>query len=317
MKAYLRSWLRRAACAYRPRTLVLVYHHIWNPSETLSWITTPPDQFAEQMAFLSDQRLAAPMDTLLSDLREGRCRNGGRVVVTFDDATVDTYGVAYPILRRYGVPATVFVPTGLIGTDQPLWWNRLHYLGLAAESKGIALCDVISRRFAQRMDETPETALWRSLRELDSTSRAEELDAYAGALGVTEKKPGPGPMSWDQLGELDRSGLITLGAHTVSHPMLSTLTNEELVSEVFDSRDALASFGSFRKVFAYPYGDPPALCEKAKAVLRDAGFEAGFTTATEPVTGTEDRMALGRVTVDNMRLGEFRWLIDHHLSRQN
>jgi peptidoglycan/xylan/chitin deacetylase (PgdA/CDA1 family) len=314
MKSYVRTLLRRIACALRPRTLVLVYHHVWNPGETLPWITTPPDQFTEHMALLSTSGMATSLDELLADLRAGQHGRGGRVVVTFDDATEDTLGVAFPILRRYGVPATIFVPTGLIGTNQPLWWNRLYQLGMVAESRGIAIGNITGRFSSHNAGHTPEIAFWQQMRELNQASRSEELTACAQALGVTERKAGPGPMTWEQIEELDASRLITLGAHTVSHPMLSTLTEQEVVDEVFGCRDALARFASFRKVFAYPYGDPLALGDKTKETLRRAGFEVGFTTEAKAIAGPEDHMALGRVSVDNLRLADFRWLIDHYLS---
>jgi peptidoglycan/xylan/chitin deacetylase (PgdA/CDA1 family) len=313
MKTYLRTLLRRIACAWHARTLVLVYHHVWDPAETLSWITTPPDQFAEQMAFLAARRLAVPLDTLLNDLRHGRCRGGGRVVVTFDDATVDTLGVAYPILRRYGVPATLFVPTGLIGTEKPLWWNRLYRFGRIAAARGLDLTTLLARPLSRHGDESAEVACWRSLRPLDPARREEALAACATALGAEDDPESPRPMSWDQLAELDRSGLFTFGAHSVSHPMLSTLTDEELVREVRGCRDALSLFASFRRVFAYPYGDELAVTDNVKKALRDAGFEAGFTTAKEPLSEPDDPMALGRLSVDDLRLDDFHWLIDHYL----
>ena len=134
---------------------------------------------------------------------------------------------------------------------------------------------------------------------------AERLEDEGDAL--------PGAMSWEQIAELDASGLITLGAHTVNHPMLASLADERLKAEVEGSRDALMGFRSFRKVFAYPYGDTPAIGARVEEAVRQAGFEAAFTTSERALTGKEAPMALGRVCVDEMSIEEFRWAIDHHL----
>ena len=93
------------------------------------------------------------------------------------------------------------------------------------------------------------------------------------------------------------------------------LSDAELATEVVGSRDALAKFASYRPVFAYPYGDPGAIDGRVIRAVREADFEAAFTCDLKPVSGSEDRMALGRVVVDDGGLDEFRWLVDHYLRR--
>ena len=78
-------------------------------------------------------------------------------------------------------------------------------------------------------------------------------------LAKTPAPETPGAMSWEQLAELDASGLITLGAHTVTHPVLARLDADRLRAETVGCLDALAGFRSFRRVFAYPYGDEAAI----------------------------------------------------------
>lgn len=300
-KAAARGLFRRAANLVRPRTLVLAYHHVCRPGRTAPWVTETPDDFADHMDYLSRTGLAAPLDELLADLRSGRPSHGGRVVVTFDDAAADTYEVALPILRRYGVPATVFVPTGLVGTGRPYWWNRLHLLRTAATEKGIDLAAV-----------GPAGLRWESVRLLADDEREKVLAACADAVGVSTDAAG-GPMGWDQLAELDRSGLFTLAAHSVTHPVLGTLSDDRALSELTDSRDAVRRFASFRNVFALPYGDPASRTDRTLALLRRAGFEAVFTTDPLPWSGSGDAMALGRVCLDGTSGRQFAHLIDHYL----
>jgi peptidoglycan/xylan/chitin deacetylase (PgdA/CDA1 family) len=330
MKAALRSLARRAVCALRSRTLVLAYHHVGDAGNTAPWVTTSGGRFAEQIAFLAENRMVLSMDQLLADLRQGRVPRGGRVVVTFDDAALDAYSIAFPVLRRHGLPATVFVPTGLVGLPGAFWWDRLYCLGRAATARGFDLTAFFVRWFPvsptreRGLEPNPSLArrangeegpLWLKLRLLDAERREEALGQAAEWLGEDGGASAAGAMTWEQLAELDASGLITLGAHTVSHPALAFLGEDQLTAEVIGSRDALAGFRSFRKVFAYPYGDEAAIGAKARQAVREAGFEAAFTTDETALAGTEDLTALGRVCVDDMPLEEFRWMIDHHLGR--
>ncbi len=286
MRALLRSLARRAICLVRPRALVLAYHHVASPGRTAPYLTTVPERFGQQMAYLARTRLVVSMDCLLQDLRRQRFPAGGRVVLTFDDAPTDMFTTTLPILRRHQLPATVFVATGLVGQPDAFWWNRLFRLPNAGCS-------------------------WQSFRMLDESQRRQVLDGAATAPGIGDD--GAGAMTWDQLAQLDASGLITLGAHTVTHPVLAALEPGPMLEEVTASRDTLKAYRSFGNVFAYPYGDPAAISAAAIDAVRQAGFAAAFTGTATALAGNEDPMLLGRVCADDLTLDEFRWLIDHYL----
>jgi peptidoglycan/xylan/chitin deacetylase (PgdA/CDA1 family) len=96
------------------RAVVLMYHSI---SEWDHYATVTPANFERHMAYLAAKKIPV---ISLSELarRHGRGEPlGGAVAVTFDDGYRDNYTAAYPILRRFGFPATVFVESGLIGQD--------------------------------------------------------------------------------------------------------------------------------------------------------------------------------------------------------
>src|SRR5262249_4429219 len=153
-----------------------------------------------------------------------------------------------------------------------------------ATGRGLDLADFLVRRGDLPDGRTwDDDALWRRLRLLDAGRRDEALDAAAAWLG--DGGAAPGPMGWDQLAEMASDSLITLGAHTVSHPVMAGLDDDRLTAEVVGSRDALAGFASFRRVFAYPYGDDAAIGERARRAVGAAGFEAAFTTREAALTG--------------------------------
>jgi peptidoglycan/xylan/chitin deacetylase (PgdA/CDA1 family) len=316
MKATLRALARRAACVLQPRTLVLAYHHVGELDRSAPWVTVSPGRFAEQMAFLAASKMVVPLDDLLRDLRCGRMPRGGRVVITFDDAALDTCTNALPILRRFDLPATVFVPTGLVGKPGPFWWDRLAALSRLAAAREQDLADFFVRGgILESGRQWTADMLWRQLRYLDEHKLNAALDCACQWLGASTLGLDQGAMSWQQLAGMDEDGLVTFGAHSVSHPVLRAMDETRLEAEIAGSRDALGEFKSFRKVFAYPYGDAAAIGKRVESAVRQAGFEAAFTTEEKALTGREDRMALGRVCVDDMALDDFRWAIDHHLGR--
>jgi peptidoglycan/xylan/chitin deacetylase (PgdA/CDA1 family) len=273
-----------------------------------------PARFAEQMAFLADNGLPVSLDEVLADLRCRTMPDESRVLVTFDDAALDTRALACPILKHHDIPATLFVPTGLVGR-QGFWWNQVHLLAAAAAGRGIDLAAWLEQAGVCIPQEDRWTeGLWRPLRFLDEHRREELLEAAAQWLAVDLRFSGPGAMTWEELAALDRDGLFTFGAHSARHPVLAGLRPDCLTAEVEGSRDALAGFRSFRPVFAYPYGDEADVDPAAVEAVRAAGFEAAFTTGEGTLTGSDDPLALARVCIDEMPLDEFRGVLDHFLA---
>jgi peptidoglycan/xylan/chitin deacetylase (PgdA/CDA1 family) len=314
VKAALRTLARQALCTVRPRALVLAYHYVGDSSQTAPWVTVSPDSFAAQMAWLAKSGLVISLDCLLGELQRRRVPRGSSVVITFDDAALDTWTTAFPILRRYNLPATLFVPTDCVGRPGQFWWNRLGRLNTAASQRGKHLESfLVGAGFLDEAESDSDAQMWRRFRVLDDAHRQLALERGADWLGEEIDQLSPSTMDWDQIAELDASGLFTLGAHTISHPMLAAVDEERLSAEVAGCGEALSSFNSYRKVFAYPYGDPAAIGPFVRRAVREAGYEAAFTTDEVALTGREDPMALGRLCIDEMSIEEFSWTINEYL----
>ena len=166
------------------------------------------------------------------------CQLSTVVCLTFDDGYRDNYTLAYPLLKRLGVPFTVYVTTGFIDNKQEMWWYR-------CESR-----------------EQCQTCL--SNAEVQQRERS-----YQGErLGL----------STDELTALDADPLCTIGAHTVSHPKLDTLSYEEQYKEIADSKQHLEQLlGHPVRHFSFPHGahnaDTLAICRKLgfKTVVQSWG----------------------------------------------
>lgn len=314
MKARLRELLRFARCAWRPRVLVLVYHCVSPPGCTDPHITVSPERFEQQMAFLSRSGLAVSMDEFLGYLRGAPVPRGGRVLVTMDDADEGTGTHAAPVLRRYGVPATVFVPTGAIGKSVGFWWHRFAFLAEALRVRGGDLHGWLARQRSELADPDPTRNMWKRFRLLSESDRDDLLDRAAREHETPALPQVSRPMNWDELAELTSDGLITLGAHTVSHPMLAQLTDAELAWEVRQSRKELATRPGYRDVFAYPYGDAAVVTPQTIAAVRDAEFTAAFVNSPGTANGASDPLTIPRVGIDDMDAVAFRWLVDRGLS---
>jgi peptidoglycan/xylan/chitin deacetylase (PgdA/CDA1 family) len=207
-------------------------------------------------------------------------RSGGRlaprsVLVTFDDAYDDLAEHAWPILRRHGVPAVLFVPTAYPDRpDRAFWWDRLDSAVLAGHGRRtldtpfgrLDLADRAARRRAV-------AALREELRRREHDEAMAIVDGLLAELGAPP--PASSVLGWDALRALAGEGL-GVAAHTRSHPLLSRLPADRLDDEVGGSvEDLRRAIPAALPLFAYPSG---GLDERAVAAVRRAGVVAAFTT---------------------------------------
>jgi peptidoglycan/xylan/chitin deacetylase (PgdA/CDA1 family) len=171
------------------------------------------------------------------------------VLVTFDDGYRSVLTVAHGILSRYDIPAVAFVTTRAVEQRELLWFDAEYRAG-GEES--------VEAMKTMPFDE------WH-VRAHASTMRVGADDINA-------------PLSIDQVRELARNGLIEIGAHTMSHPILTQADVPVQISEISGSKEKLESWiGKPVRAFAYPNGD---FNTETMKLVRQAGFSCAFT-ATE------------------------------------
>jgi len=213
---------------------------------------------------------------------------GGRfAAVTLDDGYRDNHDVLLPILARRRAKATVYVATGFIDRDAPMWWFGVER-ALAAHDRVTIRAGGGARRFPAA------TAAEKS----DSHARigdlflrftpAETLAAVAGlkadhgvdCLAIADAMA----MTWEQVRALAASGLVEIGGHTAGHYPLAAMSDAEAKAEIEGGRRRLAEkLGRAPQSFAYPYGVPATVGRREMALVQAAGFASGFTTQPRPL----------------------------------
>lgn len=247
-----------------------------------------PEIFERHLAAI--RRYARPIS--LSDLVasvEAGDPPSGAVAVTFDDGYADVLSAANPLLERYEVPATVFVATGFIGGR--FWWDELA----AADAPA-------SRREYQGLLRLSGA----ELQEAIDTRLAARTDGGRGARR-TEADAAPRALREDEIGVLVRGGLVEIGAHTVSHPLLTTLSVERQIEEIENGRAILERLTAQRiRMFAYPYGDYDS---GVIGLVREAGYDCACTSRPDVVRRASHAHELPRMWPSHRDSRDFsRWL---------
>ena len=268
------------ALAYAGRASfpIFTYHRI-NDDDDPFFPATPVAVFEERIAYLARTCTVLTVDELVERMHRGRLPRNS-VAVTFDDGYRDNLTHAAPILSRHAVPATIFLATGAIGTGRALWFDRL-----ALAFRDTTAHDVITP-WTERLELTGREPRLRALsRTLDRFKRmADEdreraQDVLLERLGLVDESPLRRTMlDWNEVRDLRRLG-FTVGAHTVTHAILSRVTAERARAEIAGSRLAIAAAcGDYPRTFAYPNGGRADYTAGVVRMVREAGFSSAVTT---------------------------------------
>jgi peptidoglycan/xylan/chitin deacetylase (PgdA/CDA1 family) len=260
---------------------VLTYHRVDEPAARPwldpSLISATPEVFDEQMRYLSNNyNLVTTTDILASlETRNSNDLPARAVAVTFDDGYFDFEEHAWPILKRYRIPVTLFVPTAY--PDQPertFWWDDLyHAIQITSRKDNLNTpIGLLSLSNASRGQTYKRLKIYiKTLKHAEAISTVRQFCSELGVQPTTNCILG-----WDSLRRLTSEGVV-LGAHTRTHPLMNRVTLEEAQDEAIgSSQDLERELGSTLPIFAYPSG---AYNDKVAIMLNNVGFKLAFTTS--------------------------------------
>ena len=282
-----------------------------------------PRHFGEHLEVL--QQYAHPIK--LQQLSQGLLYDdlpNQAVIVTFDDGYADNLYNARPLLERYEVPATVFLTTGYIGHEREFWWDELDQMLLQPGTLPKVLRLSINgntyrwelgkaayygektaqrRRYwrAWKYSFSFRHRLYRSLYELlyplAENERRRVLDELLAWADIEPAvRPTHRPLSFEEVVDLEGE-LVEIGAHTVTHPALSTLPAAWQQKEIRESKARLQGIlGRRVDSFAYPHGDMSA---EAEGIVREAGFACACSCISDVVGRSTNLFRLPRVEVQD------------------
>lgn len=281
--------LGRVRGMLRQDVRVLAYHRVWDLGSDDSFlydtelVSASTADFAWQVQYVRENFSPITFSHLLRAIDGNGTLPPRPIILTFDDGYEDNYEHAFPILEAYGVPATMFLSTGYIGGDQTYWFDRLQHLLLTAphqlfspvpEAAPVPLGPCLKSRrllYAQ---------LVRMLKRVPNSFRLEVLQRLELDLDGASRPhsaPESRPMTWDQARQMSSRG-IEFGSHSVTHPVLANLTDEELRAELVDSKATLER--ELRRpieVIAYPVGGKTAYDDRVRAAVQAAGYRLGLS----------------------------------------
>ena len=296
----------------RRRLLIVCYHGVARAGDPRDWLLMPADAFERQLAYLARHYRVLPIDDALPALWAGSL-DAPTACITFDDGYVDNLTEALPRLQRAALPATVYLPTGLVGTDRRLWTTEID-LALAGTGAATVAVDDVLPPTPVPGDRAGRAALAGRLRaafkQLPAVRRRALHDKLLAELAADPSIDGGAfrIMSWSEVRQMEAAGSVTFGGHTINHEIVSRLDDADVRHEIGGSmRDVAARAARLTSTFAYPNGTPVDFDVRAAAAVAAAGGTAAVSTIEGLNDPDTDRFALRRVTLGgDVSYDEFR-----------
>jgi len=275
------------------RSLILGYHRVASVENDVYGICVSPDHFAEQMEVLKRHYRPISLAEMVKGLISGALPHK-TVAVTFDDGYRDNLYNAKPILARFEIPATVFVTPGSLGNE--FWWDQLESVIFApphiASSITLPLGDTLftwagtdRRDFLKR--------LYQRLLPESMETRYQVIEAVRALSNhPSYERPEYRALHASEINDLASDGLVDIGAHTITHPVLPLLPAVQQRAEIEQSKNHLQQIlGKPVTGFAYPNGHFDAA---TKAIVAETGFQYACSSQRDVVWRMGDRYQLPR-----------------------
>jgi peptidoglycan/xylan/chitin deacetylase (PgdA/CDA1 family) len=285
------------------QAFILMYHRILRTLDDGNAYVQPgmyvlSNTFEQQMKVLRDRFKVISLKELLKRIKNG-IDISGCCAITFDDGWIDNYVNAFPILKKYELPATIFLPTGFIGTKRSFWPEELSYIlkqpeGLKAAKQNIDELEPLFRKFIINNNETEflENSI---LKFKNLPQHKRELYLHKLRLSCKYSNSERLLMNWQEVSEMGASDLIDFGAHTDEHIILDQVSLSVAEIEIERSHRVFKQhLGKYPVYFAYPDGK---FTNQLSSTLFRYHFKAAVTTQKKWVCQNIEAFKIPRIGV--------------------
>lgn len=264
--------------------MALCYHRVAEKADSryfLDSINRIPELFNAEISFLTRHFNIISLEEAIGSLVKKNFLPPKSMVITFDDGYKDNYINAYPILKKYKIPATIFLTTDFIDNDNDLiWTDKVAYIINKTKKDSITIpelgsCDLRDR---QKRDKC-KMALIEHLRQIDDFEKNEIIDFLCRDLDIQieDKIASDLYLSSKEILEMSRND-IGFGSHSCSHTILTKISLKQAFSEIIDSKKKIEGIINKKvNLFAYPNGTMSDFNNDIEKIVKNAGYIAALT----------------------------------------
>ena len=279
------NWLYAEKMCNNRNIPIIFYHEIGNGKGGLTEFSVNVEPFEKQIQWLSRHFNIVSIDEIIKHIK-GEIKLSGRVAaVTFDGGYAGNYKYAFPVLKRYNAPATIYITTEPIDDNIP-WERKLLYLmSLTKKDRFTIIFDGKEHNFEIKNStqlSIVKNKIQNHMFSLTPAARENRLKQLSHELGVdrscfAEKLF----LSWNQINEMNKDPLITIGSHTLTHRILTKISYADAKKEIFESKLYIEKMlGETITSFCYPDGH---FSKRIIDLVKNAGYTSSLAVVTPEI----------------------------------
>lgn len=286
------STVRLALLKSRERSLwIATYHRVLPPDDPRSGSEEPgmvvePETLRLHFETFRDNFQVVKLSDWIEAAQLGKPLPRSALAITFDDGWVDNYEYAFPLLQEYALPATLFLVTDMIESNERFWPNRVS--DIVAQHGTDFFCSHFPLLGKAEWAAKRHMEAWQVIAALKRVTDVEIETALAEfeARHAIVPQRGNGLLNWAHVHEMQASGLMEMGSHTRRHRRLTQKLSEAILQdEIVTSKTVLEErLNRPVKLFCYPNGDH---CARARELVHQH-YMAGLTTSRGVNLATEN-----------------------------
>lgn len=317
----------------RQNTKILLYHSINEEESSFikgTDVMVSPSIFAKHLKYLKNHYKVISLQDLVEFLKRGKILPRS-VVITFDDGFADTYVFAYPYLKQFIIPATIFLVTDSVDNKKPIWIQELcYFINTFGVDKVIEIIGTYCRnsKINHLVIDISNNNLYQQVEKyfkysIDKDHREKILSKLYKEFNISHKEnfsENQVFLNWNQIKEMCKGG-ICFGNHGESHTPFSSLSPVEQEKEIFNSKNEInQNLEQEFLPFSYPFGQTKDFTSTTKKYIKNAKHDCILTAMPIINEAKTSYYELGRIVIDNLPIHRFaleleRGSIKHLLSK--
>lgn len=280
---------------HRRQLSILMLHGfadgVQQPFENLESKHLDVQRWEAFVGWLSSCFRILPLSEAVACLEQGRSLPDYSVVLTMDDGFRSTHDLAFPVLQKYQVPATIYLATSFVHEKKPIWVDRVSYSLVQA---GRSLQEL--RAAKKELKHSSQDNIEARVEEIERSTGHRLPERVDGAdLPPTQRS-----LDWDQIARMKASGLVEFGSHTHTHRILGRCSPEVVRDELRQSRQIIEEhLDGPCEHFCYPNGTPGDFTNATERLVREAGYRSSVTTVPGWNESGASPLGLRRLGVNN------------------
>jgi peptidoglycan/xylan/chitin deacetylase (PgdA/CDA1 family) len=283
----------------RHKIPILMYHRFSRGEE---FGKTSQKTFEAHLKYLTKHYRTIPLDKLIEYRRNGESVPPRSAAITIDDGYRDFYDIAFPILKKFNVPATLYVVTGFVDGKSWIWTDKARYIlantsadrcDIIIGSKKIKVClsDNESRQKAAGLINSELKKMSDGEKDVMLKQLASQMDVTVPDLPTDEFKP----LGWSEAREMQEAN-IEIGSHTANHPILTNVSDDVLADELRMSKSMLEEKLQKQLIhFCYPNGN---VSKRERDAAEKSGYASSVTTELRLCENDDDTFLLPRIDAE-------------------